>query len=325
MPSPTSAITNLAPAVSGSLEEFSTAADRAGFIAHQVLPVFEAGKQAGQFGIIPIEQLLQTRDTARAPGSGYSRGQFTFTPTSYATEEHGAEEPIDDREAEMYSSFFDAQLIAAERSRDAVLRNAEIRAAALIFNSTTWTGSSLTTTITNEWDDAANATPLVDVEAAVQQVYANSGLWPNAIVLNRKVFRNLRNVDEIIDRIKYQGFVDVRAGEITAAALAQAFDLDHVIVAGGSKNTANEGQTASISPVWSDEYAMICKIATTNDIREPCIGRTFHWGQDGSSPESVIETYRDETVRSDIVRHRHDVDELVLYTQAGHLLSNATT
>lgn len=321
MPSPTAALSTLRPDLGGSFMEFSTAMDRQGFIGHRALPVFETMKQSGPFGKIPIEQLLQSPDTARAPGSGYSRGKFTFGTDTYACEEHGFEEPVDDREAAMYSDYFVAEQISAERALDAVLRNAEQRIADLLFNATTFTPQ----TVTNEWDDSANATPISDVETAVQAVYAASGLWPNALIINRKVFRNLRNVAEIIDRIKYSGHVDPRAENITVEVLAQVFDLEMVLVAGGTKNTANEGATASLAPVWSDEYAMVARVARTRDIREPCVGRTFHWGEDGSSVGGTVETYRDETVRSEIVRVRHDVDEKTLLVEAAKLLDNITT
>jgi hypothetical protein len=65
-------------------------------------------------------------------------------------------------------------------------------------------------------------------------------------------------------------------------------------------------------------------VAVTDDIREPCLGRTFHWGEDGSQIGGLMESYREEQKRSDIIRCRHDVDEKVLYTQMGHLLSNIT-
>jgi hypothetical protein len=68
---------------------------------------------------------------------------------------------------------------------------------------------------------------------------------------------------------------------------------------------------------------MVCKVATGQDFREPCIGRTFHWAGDGSGIDGTIESYRDETVRGDVIRVRHDVDEIVLYKQAGHLLKIA--
>lgn len=323
MPQPQSSLATQRPDLAESFMEFDLEMDSAGFIAQRVMPSVEVAKQAGNYGKIPIEQLLQNRETKRAPGSNYSRGNWTFDDATYATQEHGIEEPIDDREAQMYREYFDAELIATSRAYRAVLENQEKRVAAAIFNATTF--SSFTTGITNEWDDPANAVPITDVEAAVQAVYSQSGLWPNALIINRKVFRNLRNCDEIIDRIKYQGFQDVRAGQISESALAQVFDLDHVIVAGGTKNTANEAQAASLAPVWSDEYAMVARVAVSQDFREPCIGRIFHWAEDGSLIGGQVESYRDETVRGDIIRVRHDVDEIILYPEAGHLLSNVTT
>ena len=326
MATPSTSLATARPDLGGSLMEFDLAMGQQGFIAQKILPVFESQTAFGPFGIIPIEQLLQTRDTKRASGSGYARGSFTFTKGTFACEEEGAEEPIDDRDVQMYADYFSLEEVSAARALDAVVRNAEIRAAALIFNATTWTGAALTTAITNEWDDAANAVPRADVKAAMIKVWENSGLWPNALIINHIVFENLKDVAAVIDRLKYAGFTDPDPGAITEAAIAQALGIDRVIVAGSPKNTAAEGQTASLASVWSDEYAMVCKVCTRpNDIREPCIGRTIHWGQDGSTIGGTVESYRDENVRGDIIRVRHDVDEKVMYVEAGHLLSNATT
>ncbi len=322
MPSPSSSLSTLRPDLAGSFMEFDLDANQSGFIFQRVLPVITPSKQAGSFGKIPVEQLLKERDTSRAPGAGYARSGFTFTKDTFACEEHGAEEPVDDREATMYSEYFDAEQIAAMRARHAVMINGEKRAAAAVFNATTW--ASFKSTISDEWDDLTNAIPLTDVEAAVQAVWSQCGIWPNALIINRKVFRNLRNVDQIISRVKYQGFMDVRAGNISEEAMAQAFDLQ-LIVAGSARDSAKEGQSTVIAPVWSDEYAMVCKIATSGDIKEPCIGRMFHWSEDGTELMGLVETYREEQSRSDIVRVRHDVDEKILYVEAGHLLENVTT
>jgi hypothetical protein len=203
-----------------------------------------------------------------------------------------------------------------------------VRAANLLFNPTTWTGSALATAVVEEWDNnhTSDATPIDDVEAAVNKVYDGSGLWPNALIINRKVFRNLRNLDQIVERINSEGAGNAsKPSDISTAMLAQLFDLDFVIVAGNTRNTAAEGQAATPGQIWSSEYAMVARIATSNDMREPCVGRTFHWSQDGSSIGGTVESYRDETVRGDVIRVRHDVDEFVLYPQAAHLLFNVTT
>jgi hypothetical protein len=326
MPSPSSSLSTLRPDISGSFTEFDLAMNEAGFIWNRVLPVVDVAKASGNFGIIPVEQLLQNRNTLRAPGSGYSRSKFTFQPSTYACVEHGAEEPVDDREAEMYAEYFDAEVVAGMRAAHAVRLNAEKRVADMVFNATTWNGASLTTGITHEWDDATNAVPVDDVFAARAKVYDGSGVWADTLICNYKVFLNLLKCDQVIERIESAGAgSSSRAGQITLEMLAQVFNLRKIYVAGGTKNTAGEGLAASPAMVWSDEYAMVCKTADTSDFREACLGRIFHHSADGSSINGTVETYRDEPIRSDVVRVRHDVDEKILYTQLGHLLSNVTT
>jgi len=323
--SSTAATVNLRPDLAASFE-FDVEAEKAGFVGMKVLPVVDVSLQSDNPGRIPLEQLLFNGDTARASGSGYNRGSFKFERWTYATEEHGWEEPVDDRDKNRYKNIFQAEQIAMMRATGIVLRNQEARTASAVFNPSTWNGASLTTGITHEWDDFTNAVPITDVEAAVRKVYDGSGLWANALVINRKVFRNLRNCAQVIDRIESSGAGDAaKASDVTAQMLARVFDLEYVIVAGNSKNTANESATPSISQIWSDEYAMVCRVSNSADMRDPCIGRTFHWSEDGSAIGGLVEQYRDETVRGDIIRIRHDVDEVIMYPQAGHLLSNITT
>lgn len=322
MPSPTASLATLRPDLAGSMEEFDLAMSRQGFIGLQVAPVLEVAQQAGTFGKIPVEQLLVDAETGRAPGAGYGRGGTKFTPATYATQEHGREEEVDYREAKMYANYIDAEMVATQRARDIILRNHEKRIADLIFNATTWT--SFTTGVTTEWSNATNATPRANVKAAKQAVRSQCGLEANALIICQTVFENLLDSAEILDRLKYAGFTDPRPGRINAEAIAQALGIDRVIVANAIRNSAKEGQSASLGQVWDDEYAMVCRIAETADHREPCLARTFHWGEDGSEIGGTVESYYEEKIRADVIRCRHDTDELVMYVEAGHLLSNIT-
>lgn len=319
MPTPTSAPATLRPDLGGSVEEFNLAADRMGFIGPRVMPVIEVAKQAGTFGTIPIEQLLKSPETKRAPGAAYNRGNWKFTPATFSCEEYGWEEPVDANEAAMYRDFFDAEMVSAEIARDVVLRAAEARVAAALFDAVTYSA----TTVATEWSNADSATPITDIETAVQTFWAATGLWPNALVINRIVFRNLRNCAQIIDRCKAQGFMDVRAGNVSRQQLAAVFDLPNILVAGSPKNTATNG-SLTISPIWSSEYAAITRIAETNSPKEPCFGRTFHWSDDGSQIGGTMESYRREDLRADVIRCRHQVDEVKTYGDLVQLLDNIT-
>lgn len=280
------------------------------------MPVFDVPKASGVFGRIPIEQLLQNRDTKRAPGSGYARGKWTFEPDSFATQEHGAEEPVDDNEAAMYADYFDAEVVSALRARSAVLMNAEKRVVTKILS------NSRTANAGVKWNLPTTAKPIDDVEAAVQAIYTASGLWPDTVAMSYKTFRLLRNCEQIIDRIASSGAGSpTKATDITTAMIAAVFDIPKIVVAGSTQNTANKGQSGAFSQIWDETKVWVGRTANGNDFREPCIGRTFHWAQDGSQIAGTVETYRDETVRADVVRVRHQTAEKELYGEAGRIIA----
>jgi hypothetical protein len=305
--------------------EFDQLMNQRGFIANQVAPVFESAVQAGTYGKIPLKQLLQEPQVGRNSRGEYNRTNFTFEDAVFATKEKGIEIPVDVRQSKIYRTFFDFETVCTANALDIVLRAAEKRAADLIFNATTF--ASQRTEVTNEWDDATNATPITDVNAAVQAIWDRTGMWANGICFNRKVFRNLRMCSQIIDKITSAGAgASIEPGKITVAQIASCFDLPYVFVAGSARDSANEGQAVSISSVWSDEYAMVGVFATPGStIETPCLARTIHWGEDGSSIGGTIETYYEDQSRGDIVRVRHEVQELIQYTGMGHLLYNITT
>lgn len=324
MPSPNSELETLRPDLA-TFEEFDLEMQRRGYIASRVMPVFEASAASGKFGKLRLEDLIARSGmkTSRAPGGGYNRDEHKFTDASFATDEHGHEVPVDRREAKLYKSYFDAEMVATKKAYETVLSSQEQRVADLLFNATTF--ASQKSTVSTEWSTAATATPISDVETAVNAVADRTGIWPNALVINRKVFRNLRNVAEIIDRVNSSGAGSPsKPSDITTAMLAQVFDLDYILVAGNYKNTADKGQNASLSQIWSNEYAAVTKVATTNDMREPCFGRIIHWAEDGSEPGGTVESYYEAQTRSDVIRVRHDVDELLLYTEMVQLLDNIT-
>ena len=317
MPSPNTSLSTLRPDLGGSFEQFNLDADRLGFVGLQALPVIEVGLAGDTFGKIPLKELLRTSKTERGAKGGYQRDDFEFEQDSYATKEHGFESPVDDNLRRTYRHYFDAEMVAARRARDRVLRNGEIRTAALLQDTGTF-GNAAAAAV---WTNHASATPITDVETAVQAFFAACGMWPNAIIIPKLSFRHARLCDQVRDYLNSVGMTDVKPNKISPALLAQAFDLERVLVPGSAKNSANEGQTASIASLWDKTKATLIRIPETDDIQEPCTGRTFHWDEDGSEIGGAMETYRDETVRGDVVRCRHQVHEKVIYSAMGRIIT----
>jgi hypothetical protein len=322
---PSGTLATLRPDLSGSMMEFDLEADRKGFIALMVMPVIEVNLASDTFGRIALEELLKTASTERGPYGHYPRDKFRFDDESYATKEHGHEVPIDDNLARKYRHYFDAETVATQRCRDRVLRNQEIRVAGKLFDTAYYTGSKKTTAGV-AWDVWATSNPIADVEEAVRAVWTRTGVWPNSIAMSRHAFRDCRNSANVIDRIVASGAGNpAKAKDVTKEMLAAVFDLENVFVAGGAKNAANEKQTRSISSLWSTSYASVFVRGESNDIEEPCFGRTFHWSEDGSQIGGAVETYRDETVRGDVVRCRMQTDEKRIYPEMAQLIDGLVT
>src|SRR5690606_13261428 len=146
------------------------------------------------------------------------------------------------------------------------------------------------------WSDFQESTPIDDVREASQKVRDRCGQYANAMVIARRVFRNLQDNEQIMERITSSGAGNpTKASDVTAQMLCRVFDLDRLHVADSSYDSAKEGQATTFSDIWSPNYAMVGIIGSDSmGIEEPCLGRTFHWDEDGSQPGGTIQTYYEE-------------------------------
>jgi hypothetical protein len=322
MPFPSTSLSTLRPEL-GTLMEFDLAQNQRGLIGYQVLPILQVKLAAGNYGRIPSKELGKLNDVRRTKNGGYNRGSMRFTEGSYSTREYGFEMPVDRNNAAMYAQYFDAEVAASEFALNNLLLKAELRVASRIFSTSIFTGSALTTAVSVPWSNLGGSTPVADVRAASQKVRDNCGQYANAMIINRKVMRQLQDNEEIIDRITSSGAGNpAKSSDITPAMLAQVFDIQKVLVADSCYDTANEDKDTVFGDIWSPSYCMVGIIGSDGGgIEKICLGRTLHWAADGSKPGGLVESYYEEKVRGDVIRVRHQTQEKIVYKQAGHLLT----
>lgn len=317
-PAPTSAISNLRPDLKDALTEFDLQRNEMSMIGLDVLPPIDVALQSGTFPKIQIASLLRAVATARNSNGTYAQSDFEFTTDSYTTSEHGLEVPVDERNKRLYQHMIDSELIAARLSRHGLLLNQERRVAAAIFNTSTWTPTNAATA----WATVGSAVPLTDVEARVQALY-DAGIIANTLIMSWKTFRNLRNTSQIIDRITANGAGrPAKAEDVTIEMLKSVFALPKILVGGAQYNSANEGQAAAISSVWSDGLVAVARTAdgAGSTLEDPSVGRTFHWSADGSQIGGTFESYYSNEKRGDVVRNRMETQEKVVYSTALQLI-----
>ena len=290
-------------------------------VASQVFPVLNVAQQAGVFGRIPLSQMARhTQGGERASGASYQRDTIQFENDSWATQEFGFEEKVDDRLARVYRTFLEAEQFATSRALNKILTRNEMRVAAM-FNSSDYTSASMVVTKGNGKWDTAGGTMLEDINSGCELVYFATGLKPNVLIISEIAVNRIRiKNSQLLDAIKSAGAGQAaKPSDITAALLAQATGMDRVIIAGASKNTAGPAAAASIAQIWGN-HAIVARVATTNDIQEPCVGRTFHWSDDDSRPLGVVESYEEPQTRSTIIRARHETQEKQLQLKCAAMI-----
>lgn len=291
-----------------------------GLIGLEVMPLFPTSKQSSTYPVIPKEALLKIPDNSRAPRGKYNRGDFTYERGKFDTKEHGWEEPIDDTERSLFDqeSPGTGDFVATKRAVKINMKAQEKRIADTVFNASNFSAHS----VTHEWDDASNAVPITDVNTGTLAFRLQCGMLPSALLIAYSTFVNLKNVDQVVNRLKYT-YPGIDINKMNSEQLAAIFNVPRVLVGGAVYDSAGKGLDASISDLWSNEYAGLVKISQGQDLLEPGLGRTFLWTAD-SKENAVVEQYREEDIRSDIFRVRHNTDEALMksYTDAGATKSN---
>ncbi len=322
MPRPTSSTTIQRPDLGQIAYDYMAELSQQRFIGLQVLPIRSVPFQASDYAIITIESMLKMpAKLEREARAAYARSDYEFETGTYSCKERGWEEMVDDKERVMYQRFFDAEVVAARRAVDIIMRAQEKRVANKVM-STTYVPT--TSNVGTEWSTLATCTPYADVKTAKAAMRAASGLLPNAIIMAWGVFQNVLACSELRSKLQYTAPIELMPIEAQKNILAQYFGVQKVLVGDALYDSAKKGQSFSLTDIWDDEYILLAVLSEGgDDLKEPCLGRTMLWTAD--SPTNIVtENYREEQTRSDIYRVRHDVDEAIIFALAGYLLGNIT-
>lgn len=319
MPRPTSSTVVQRPVLSALFQELMLLRqeDLAGL---KVLQYFSSPERKPDIPVMKREALGKIPGSLlRAPRSTFARGTYEFDTKTFTCAEHGYEEPVDAIEAKMYRSYFSAEEWAMKRSMNIMLMELELELRNAIFNTTTFSVND----VTNEWDDAANATPRADVLAGIQSVEDATGEEPDTLLLPKRVFQNVLLTAEIKDYLQYTNPYLINTREAQRAMLSSYFGLD-LIIGGTWYDSANEGQVASMGNMWGVEYGLIFKRSNPGDMSTPGLGHTFFWNE--VSPQVLnVEDYLEPQTDSHIIRVRNYRIPVVQASEFGYLLGNLTT
>lgn len=307
--------------LAAAYHEFDPSA--AGYIADVVMPTLSVRKRKGDYAVVPREAYLQRIDTKRSPGSETSTSQWSPESADWTLVEYAHKGFVEEVQKEDYEDRLELEEVETIRSSRIIHTDREIDTASLLFNETNFPvsgGSAKGTTVANAWN-TANGAPLDDIAGGITFLEDNYGIDSPDLIINRQNHRNLSLNDQIRASI-LDMYGAVKPGILPLDQLATILNVGRVIVAGAGTvyNSAKPGQPAEMAKIWSDTYAMLCKIDGGRDTQLPSIGRTFKLSD--RSEGLAIDSWYQEDPEGEWIRAREHAKPILSPDPAGYLLKS---
>lgn len=292
-----------------------------GLIGTSVMPILNVPVRAGQYPSFVLKegQLLKSEVKNRAPYSTYARGTRSFNQDTYTALEYGYEEAVDDTVTLDVARFFDAEVVAAKLAKRKLLLAHELRVSGAIFNSSNFTSTNSATAYTTA--NIATFDAAADVQDALDRMLAKGESTSNAkVVIPFPVWTRLRASTKFQNRLRGTGLSSDTILNASTQAAAEVFGVAEVLIGRAAYDSAPEGVAFSSSNVWANTYIWVGNVTEASaGFFGGGAGFTLNWSEYG--PAIGVSTYRDESIKSNIVRASHYTAEKVVNANAGQLIA----
>ena len=293
----------------------------AGLIGTAVMPILDVPVRAGQYPSFVLKegQLLKSDVKNRAAYSAYARGTRAFNQDTYLALEYGYEESVDDTVTLDVARFFDAETMAAKLAKRKLLLAHELRVAAKIFDNSTFTATNSGTAYTTA--NLATFDVGADVQEASDRLLAKGESVTNlSVVIPYPVWTRIRASTKFQNRLRGAGISSDTILNASTQAAAEVFGVAEVLIGRASYDTAPEGVAFAAGNVWANTFIWVGSVTQASaGYFGGGAGFTLNWSEYG--PAIGVSTYREEAIKSNIVRASHFVAEKVVNANAGQLIT----
>lgn len=289
-----------------------------GFQMRRALPIFRTPEKSAQYPAVKKEGFVKLPEKmVRAPRTAYVRDELEFEMKDYTTEDRGLEMPLDDTERKQYRNLIDAEIVITEAIGAKMLRKHEIAGTTLL----TDTDSFENAAASKKWSQRIDCDPRSDVKAAAKKIRDATGIEADSVILSKTSFEDILDCAAFLDQCKGVLVPQLMSQDEQVAMVAKYLSVRKVIIIGEVKDTSKNPRSSVITDIWPSTMVMVAKTADSpENLREACVGRTFLWEEE--SPDMlVMESYRDEGIRSDIYRGRGYMKEKIVCAELGKLIT----
>ena len=278
------------------------------FIGLDVLPILSVPARSGEYVKIEVGagEAFNSDALKTSPGTDRSRVTRRFTTDNYSTVSYELEELLPDESSADLGRYFDVEVSSATFLANNLLIGHEQRVADLLY------GASISAISANAAYTAGSTDTLdlaKDVDDA-QTELAKKNVTADTVIMSLQVFNRVRRSTKLLNNLFGPVKNVSQARPATAQEVADALNVERILIGRAAKNGAKKGQSFSGSFIWSNTKVIVAKLGA-GEFTAGGLGRTLLWSEDSPTP-LVTETYRDEARRSNVIRARHNTSEKLI-------------
>ena len=315
MPNPTSFDVHVDAILTNMSVAYMQDADA--FVASRAFPQVQVTKQTDKYFTYDQADFFRDQVQRRADGTQSAGTGYSLSTASYSAEVYALHKDIGDQTRANADDPLDMDMDATRFLTQQMLIRQEVEWASAAFTTGIW-DSNVTPGVL--WD-AANSTPIANIETGKNAVLTATGYVPNTVIMSYKVFSALMDNADIVDRIKYTS-----TDSVSEDLLARLFNVDRVLIMAGTYNTAANGATASYSQI-GDKDVLLCYVPENPGLMQPSAGYTMVWNgvSSGMGTSSAISRFRLEAEKADRIEIEAAWDTKIVSSALGYFLSNVTS
>jgi hypothetical protein len=254
--------------------------DEANYIANKIFPLVSVAHQTDVYFVWSKGDFFRDEAQLRADATESAGSGVNLTTQSYAAKVWALHQDIGSQVRSNADPAVDVDVTATRQLMQKMLIRRDRIFVQKYLTTGVWgtdiTGvaSAPTGSQTIQWSDDANGDPFTDIATGQTTVLQNTGFLPNVLLLTWPVYQALRKHPLVVDRIKYTS--PAFAGTITPQLLAEAFDIEEVVVSKAVYNSAAQGATAAMNFV-AGKTALLAYRAPNPGLMVPTAGYVFGW------------------------------------------------
>lgn len=299
--------------IDAALTNVSVAYKNENYISDIIAPQVSVRKQSDKYFIYDADrERFRSTDDSRSPGAAANEIDFSLSTDNYYCDDHALVSAIPDEERENADPVIQPDIDRTEFLSDKINLNKEIALANRIISGSDIPSATLSGT--TQWSDYTNSDPVTAIEAKKATILSAVQKVPNVLVLPYEVYQKVRFHPKVLEKVQYG-----QSGIVSADVLAELFDVEKVLVPRALTNTAKRGQSAAMSYIWG-KNAFLCHVPDKAAMKQVAFAYSLVWSAaPGSINGNIVEVWRDNSRKADMVRVQKYYDQKVIAADAIYL------